>query len=510
MTNSLKNLLLTLILSLISVILAIYPLLSGGTRAAIYNFEPEVVYISNALKYTLTHEIIYSDHPGTPAIVLVAKSFVPLRLYAKYIVKTPFLNWTIRNQAWFYYYSRLFQTGIFFLALLLFLNSIRRVSSSGKTVFFAWLALMSFSYFLYLGPIIQSEPTSFLIISIWFVFFIPFMSKPSIKYLIPLAFLSGLSISNKFTNISYPLASLLFVFSLPAKKISRRFYYLFVTGLLVVTGFIFGIWPVRNNYPFLINWIIRLATHSGVHGGGSPEIFSPVSYFHSLTGFTQSEKGIFLIMVLAGFGVFNALVRKRIKISHPLVLFFLSLLSWTLVMAKYPLNHYQTPNVLGFIFIASVYFTATKKYLRVIIVSFLLLIAAVSTSTYLKDNIREVKMTLALEQFVSTHPALSATVWEWGKSLDFSLLHSRGWIGKTYSDILTVFKPNLYDLTVDMKGLNLVAGDTKPVFSVCWDQLYIQGSELQRFISLYPDHRLVVTPIPESKNMLLVTSTHCL
>ena len=510
MIKQLKNCLLILLLSFSSVLIAVYPLISGGTKAAIYSFEPEVVYISNALKYTLTHEIIYSDHPGTPAIVLVAKSFIPLRLYAKYVLHTPFLNWTIRNQAWFYFYSRLFQAGIFFLALLLYLYSIRRVSGSLKTVFFAWLALMSFSYFLYLGPIIQSEPTSFLIISFWFIFFIPFMSKPSLKYLIPLAFLSGLSVSNKFTNISYLLASLLFAFSLPAKKISRRFYYLLVTGLLIVTGFIFGIWPVRNNYPFLINWIIRLATHSAVHGGGSPEIFSPAMYFNSLVGFAQSEKGTFLVIAFAGIALIYSLVRKRITINHPLVLFFVSLLAWTLIMAKYPLNHYQTTNVLGFIITVSVYFQVSKKYLRVIIVSFLLLIAAVNSSNYLKDNLREVKMTLALENFINDHQAKIATVWEWGKSLDFSLLHSRGWIGKTYSDFLEGYKPHLYDMTADLKGINLATGDTQPVFSVCWDQLYIQGSELPRFLNLYPDRTLTSMPIPESKNMFLISSTHCL
>jgi len=306
------------------------------------------------------------------------------------------------------------------------------------------------------------------------------------------------------------LASLLFAFSLPVKKISQRFYHFIISGLLVAAGFIFGIWPVRNNYLFLINWIIRLATHSGVHGGGSPEIFSPAMYFNSLVGFAQSEKGIFLIIILAGFGVFNALMKKRITIFHPLVLFFVSLLAWTLIMAKYPLNHYQTTNVLGFIITASVYFQVSKKYLRVIIVSFLLLIAAVNSSNYLKDNLREVKMTLALENFINDHQAKIATVWEWGKSLDFSLLHSRGWIGKTYSDFLEGYKPHLYDMTADLKGINLATGDTQPVFSVCWDQLYIQGSELPRFLNLYPDRTLTSMPIPESKNMFLISSTHCL
>jgi hypothetical protein len=119
-------------------------------------------------------------------------------------------------------------------------------------------------------------------------------------------------------------------------------------------------------------------------------------------------------------------------------------------------------------------------------------------------------MALALEEFIVAHPPQIATVWEWGRSADYAYLHSRDWIGEPYARYLKVFKPNLYNLTFDKQKIITPQMARVPVFEVCWDQLYIQKYELPGLLKLYPEKSLEIIEIPNSKQMIMIKSLHCL
>jgi len=121
---------LPIILGILTAFIAILPIISSSSLGIFYNFEPDIVYTANAISYTNAHNIRYIDHPATPTIWLIAKSFIPLRIYAKYIDHTPFIEWTIVNQRFLYLYGRLFQAFLLGSAMTIFLLVVKKISKS--------------------------------------------------------------------------------------------------------------------------------------------------------------------------------------------------------------------------------------------------------------------------------------------------------------------------------------------------------------------------------------------
>ena len=153
MQKSKPNYLLFLLLfffSILSVVLAFYPLYVSGPRAVFFGFEPQVVYVANAFKYMYTHRISYSGHPATLSITLLAYAFAPLRIYAKYIEHIPFLLWVIRNVFTLFYYGILLQSAIFAVATGIFLLAVYNLTKKYLSIIVAWFGLWIYSFTPYL------------------------------------------------------------------------------------------------------------------------------------------------------------------------------------------------------------------------------------------------------------------------------------------------------------------------------------------------------------------------
>lgn len=499
-----------LFLSVLSFLISLYPILNTGTKASIFNFEPDVPYIANAINYIYTDDIVYSAHPATPSIVLLSYSVIPLRIYSKLVDKVPFFTWTIRNQDFLYTYERYFISLVFALSVYLFLYSIYKYSASFVGIVAGWIALFAYNNTPYLGIIVQSEPLSFLIVSIWLYVFISFIKKQSLKTYLVLCLLSGIALANKLPNMFFVFASIsLFIF-LKGKSYQAKIKNALLGVLTASTSFFVFTWPIRTQYSALWAWIKHLFTHSGVHGRGGEEVFNLYSQFYNLQTLFSIERYATIVMAVCIYLI--AIYHKDInkKIINPVTVFLGWMVLGILILSKFPLSHYHQFHYIGIIFFGAYVVSKTKAYFYIPVFLILLNVSFKLVTQYWSINVNEVKNFMTLEEYVKDNPSKIATVWEWGRSSDYSLLHTRDWICTPYGSYLNEERPNLLSMTTDMEDIVLKCGVKDKVFSVCWDKMYIQGSELPKFINKYKNMKLSSKAIEGTKDMWLVTSDHCI
>ncbi len=96
-------------------------------------------------------------------------------------------------------------------------------------------------------------------------------SKGLQQYWFP-AFICGIGIATKITFA--PLVILLAL-------IATRTNFIKIS-LVVLAGLLFGILPIYEHVPKMLNWFYRLAAHSGIHGGGPAEIFDRNIFWSNL------------------------------------------------------------------------------------------------------------------------------------------------------------------------------------------------------------------------------------
>jgi len=510
--SKIKNYLIPIILGFLTACLTILPVLVDDLSGVFFNFEPDIVYVANAISYTQTHQIKYNGHPATPTIWLISQSFLPLRFYAKFIAHVPFVRWTILNQSFLYLYERILQAIILGLATTLFLSVIKKATRSKLSVLFAWTALFTFRPFLYLGSVIASEATSFLILSVWFWIFSLFIVKQKQSYLALLSFLAGLATANKFTNLFYIVISLGLVIT-TTSSVKLTFRKISKGGILTSLGFIFGTWPIRHSYPSLFKWVARLATTSSLHGAGNSSLFDFPVYLNSAKTLLFKETWPAIISLIFFLFLFYKLSRRQIKIFSPLTIASISSLLGILIFAKYPLSHYQLPNYILIIFVFCLLLKSVKQQLILIIMVTILFFGVKQNLTVHYDRLStDISGTINMEKHILQNPSKTATLWEFGSVRDYTLIHSRDWIGGVYSDELHQLRPDLLSLTTDLKYVKTTTNKLLPVFQICWDKLYIQQAVVPNFTKLYPNQPLEISLINNSqpRNMALIKSDHCL
>jgi len=122
-----------LLLSLITLIFSVLPF-TLGPSSPFFTIDQEVVYVTNALSYVVRKQIPFYDHPGTPGILLLSASFTPLRLWAKYFIHTPFIDWSIKNFTFLMYYSRFFVLIVYCAGLAILLRAVHNFTASRLAV----------------------------------------------------------------------------------------------------------------------------------------------------------------------------------------------------------------------------------------------------------------------------------------------------------------------------------------------------------------------------------------
>lgn len=491
--------------------LTIFPLLVAGTKATFFTVEPDIAYISSAIHYLETGTINYHDHPATPSILLIAICLLPFKVWVYINESSSFLDWSIIHQSTIYFYVRVIYSIVLASGLILFSAVIKAATKSNLASLFSLLSLFSYSYFGYLGVSVASETISLFLIGLWLYIFSIHNRRPLARNIYLLSLISGLLVANKFTNLTYLLATLVLVLTL--KSINRRLLFVSWVKVLVISGisFLVSTWPIRSNYIRLFSWSYRLTTRYGPHGDGPNVLFDPNVNFMSIKLLWQNETWPIILMIISLVALAYLFCQKKFRNEMlPLLLVYVSTIIVALAFSKHSLSRYQLTNFIIIVYIASLLLNYYDFKLRCLILTLTIIAFTSTINLYYRNITQAVFEASQIQTFMDSHPVKMARVWEYGYSLDFSYINTPEWYGEDYTEVLRRLRPNLYALAADLKQVNTDSG-YQDLFNVCWDQLYLQRSSLAQFLSVNSQRTFQVTPIPYTLSlpMILIESKHC-
>lgn len=494
-------------LGTLAFILVMLPLIKNSFNGVFYIVDPDAVYVGNAVSYIKVGQISYVDHPGTPSIQMLSLALAPVRLYSKYVKNQTFLTTVVGHYKFIFTYLRLFQSLLMSVGLLILLYSIRSFTKSDGAVFFGWAYLLSFSAFPYFGLSISAEAFNILILCIWSAALLAFAKYKSPIILVFLCFTAGVALSNRLTNFFTVFATLGLTNYLILSN-THKIRNLLINSLVVACGFVAGTMPISSKYSVLFGWIIRLATTPKLHGGGQG-FFDASLYINSITTVLNSNPEILF------FGAIGALIMLIICIKEKLISIEMFLMATAvmgvIIFSKYPLTHYQTANIFMMMVSIVIFLNKHKGIFKYSILSLILLIFVVPkniNSYYLNIEQAMIESSAIDKKASEMHENGKATIWEWSVSRDFSLLWGNSWTGNSYQPELTTVRPDIYQLSTDMHSYKDHNGQDKPLFDMCWRNLFIQTSELNRFLSLNAVRAFSIRKIANTR-MSIVTSNHC-
>lgn len=498
------------LLSILTAVVVALPVLRSGQLSTFYSTDPDVHYLSNALTYIQFGKITYNSHPGTPAIVLIANLLLPLRVYSRIALHTPFVDWSFSNINLIYHYVRLSSSVLLGFSMCIFLAAVYKMTRSLIAACISVIALFTYTAFPYIGSTISAENTLFFLTSAWLWIFVHYLKLHSKFALILLIIIAAIAMATKFTSIPLAIASfLIFAGSFNSYK-KKTAVNLLRIGLLFILVFVISTWPIRSTYPQMILWFSSLATTSETHGGGTKAIFNLASYISSVSGLRIKEIWAASISLTAVVGFTMLLVRRRYEQSRSLVILVVSTIFSILVIAKYPLSHYQIVTFALVVFIASLSISLLPKFVQAALI-IIFIFPAISNiqNSYITIAQASAK-TKVLEKYIQNHPPLKATVWVWGRSKDYALLWSRDWGNGLYSKQLIKYRPNLLELESNLDYVNIDGHTREQLFKVCWDQLYLPETVVPVFLSKYPQHSVKHLLLANTDDMAIIESDHCL
>lgn len=497
------------VLWLVMVLFLMAPLFRINNGGEFFSIDPDVMYVSNAISYTKIRQIHYIDHPGTFAIRLFSASFIPLRLIAKYIAHQSFIVFAIQHFTWLFLYLRLFQSTLLGLALLLIMSISYRLKRRLLDPLFVALAFVSYSAIPFTGIVISAEASNVLLLAIWLSIITRFFTSRSPLTLLTLSFISGILFANRLTNIFLVSTSLALVISLAGLNLRQRIVNLFLNLGSSMLAFLLVTWPIRNSYTSLFNWVLRLATSSDIHGGGKQTLFDLAGYLQSVTGSIAANQTIFYCVLIINLIFLIQIISQKVKLTSPLAITFLMMNLGLAIFAKYPLAHYQVTHLTVFLVTSLVLFSASPfRHVLLFLIILLIVNLPANLQRYYTLGNRNIDESRHLSQFIKDHPAKSATVWEWGLSQDFALLWGNFWSGGDYDRELSATKPNLYGLDLNPQKILINYSQSSPLYSICWDQIYIQSLSLKAFPEIIQHAAVIVKKVPDT-SMVLIQSEHC-
>lgn len=471
------------ILSAIICTISVYPLFVKGFLGAFFSIDPDVVYLANSLSKIKYGTFWYHDHPGVPSIYVISQSFLPLRLYAKFFLRQDFVDFVFENYYFITSYLRLFQSSIFFIGLGIFFVAIYKMTKNIIVVFLSSLILINYTPVLNMPWSISAEPLNILIISLWLLCLYFYLKHKNLIILNLLFILTGLLLANRTTNFIYLFSSLIIIFS-DRKEIFRRLLYILI-------GFLLGVLPMIDRVDVVVKRMLFFASSAGVHGSNPGKIIDLNSYFNSLKIFWDRDI-VFSVLVIV-FCVLVFYFRFKIK---PMILYLCTALVLTIfAFAKFPLQHYQVPNLLFLIFFLSYFMKNVNNKIIFIVIIILSYFSITNVNMYNRLISEEISKTVALEKFVESNPHQVGQLWEWARSKNFSYLWTNSYGNQ-------IFSTNL-----KRSGVSLYMGE-EGVFEQCWDQLYIQEVTYIKS-KLARNDDLEVIHIPNTGGMLLIKSNHC-
>jgi hypothetical protein len=503
------------LLSVLLFLSSFIQILSAGRDATFFLTDPDVAYTANGLSYLIDGRTYYTAHPGVQTAQLIALGNLPLKLYQGVFEPTiSFKDWVFLNFDLVLAYNRIFQSMILGAGLFIFLASIFYLTHSYLWILFTWLALLAYSHLPTFGVTVINENTSFLILSLWAGAFALYQQTKKESWLFWLSVIAGISISNKFTNVSLCLVTLILAFT-SRPNIRASFLRALTHSIIIAISFIAGFWPLKQMFGSVWNWAISLVTHSGMYGSGELEVFNAGKLWQTFMELLAANlTAFFVIAVNIVLISFSLIISKQERLRKAGLL--LGLLVVIGYFSKFPMMRYQMTNYLLFILFGAAYLknfggfiTGILKLLILVFISFHLGAAALANVKYQNNRIQDhIEITRRLETFIKGHPSQKATVWECCRSKDFGYLYADSWAGGFFKDELKKFTPNLF--TFENSSFENVwqNHDPQPTFGLCWDHLYIQNTILPQFLQKYPDRNFEIIPIKDTENTLVI-SHHC-
>ena len=502
---------LLIILSFTSIV-TLVPLIKYGMQAAFYHVDPDVVYLGNAISYIKSNTIFYSGHPGTPAIIILAWSFWPLRIIAKLFDHKPFVLWAFDNLRLLFIYGRLIFFSIFTVSMFLFFKSVRELSKSYYPVIFTCVGMFLFVPFFELGPKIYAENSTFFIVSLWLLFFAYYSKKQNILFLYILSILSGLGMAVKLNNYVLVIATFLFTFINNKKYFVEKLKHLSLIVCLTFGTFFISTWSIRSSYKPMFTRFFNVALRSGIegaHGSGGSPFVDFANYFLNLKGLFISNTIPFYIVLVTIVGMLYLIIVKRIRLTSNYSVLFFSVFASSLILLKYPLAYYQLPSYLIYLFLAGFLLNKLKIPAQLIIIILLLSPMIKVVNNNLDYALKLANSSVLLERRLAENKIGTITLWDYGPAKDFAYIWIRSWAGGTFREELSLKAPNLLELDADYKRVyRKYYSDKNDIWEICWDKLYIRENRAQVFLSKYSDKNLKVLPIIGT-NIWEIQSNHC-
>ena len=451
-----------------------------------YSVDPDVPYLTNSLELIVTGRVSFINHPGTPLQSSTAFSFWPMRIWAKLIDRTPFVEWSLKNFTLVAWYARFFMAVIFTVSIYLLLSAWYSLSGSPLPAIIGLLSLGLFEFSAHLPFSIRAEGMILLLFSIWVTLLALLLKSNKTSVLLPISFITGLLMATKYTTVFLiPITLLIAIFQTytTRKNHNKSAFIIMITILALLFGFVFGTWPIRDKYPRLINWGATLLLHPEPYGGGEKKLFDIKTYTKSTKILVKSNKFPYLLMS-------TSIILLILHKQKNKVLFICMAVVATvgiLVFFKYPMDYYQIANYLILITLLTVSFSTLSPRILTVVCASILLSISINLPTKLKNTRKQVIEAVNLENFILDHPPRKTILWEYGRSKDFSLLWGRVWAGGFYTQQMAKLFPYLYDVH-DHKTVSGHYGEDIPIEKFCWANLYIQRVSYPSFILYNPQY----------------------
>jgi hypothetical protein len=480
-----------------------------GRGMTYISIDPEIMYISNALRFIKEGQIGYLDHPGTFSITALSLFYFPIRLFTRFSVHQNFIAWSMPNFDFLFMYSRITSLALATISMFIFLYSIHLLNKSVFAVvmsFFSFFGLPAV-YFLQFG--VSAEPMSFILAAIWLLFITFWLKSKKYFWLPVICFVSGLAFGNRATSAFLIPASLCFIIFDSRKLVISRMFSAFCLLGIVILGFMVSLWPVHSNIPGVINGIFDFATHSEMHLGGTFSFIDWRTVLASLNGFMDLPRSTFFILVF-GWSFVAAFFARGMKDrqSVPLAAVGVVMMIGVISYAKFPLIHYQLVNFIVLIYIFSYFVNKFPSLIKFALILATFGIFVVNTEKFYTDFSSEVNRLMFLNDFVESHPSRIARVWDWSKSREFALIWVRSWGNGLYDEQMKTLVPGIFGLEPDFIHISTSFYDKKYISNICWDQMYLQRDSLAKLLTLYPKLKSSIQVIGDT-GMYFVDYTNC-
>ncbi len=474
-----------------------------------FSTDPDVVYVANALSYIRSNQIGYIDHPGTPAITLLSYSYIPIRVYTKLFTNIGFITWSMINFRFLFLYSRLVSLFISIFAMSMFLYAVYKLTKSRMTIMFSFLSLFLLSPFYYLQVGISAEPTSFLITSFWLLTLAYLVFSGNKAVLIILGLISGISFGNRATAAFLILATFLTSLIYIHGTISRIIKDMLMISFASLTGFILALWPIHRRLWQVVASLLSFAGHTQVHGGGSQSVFDFNLYVSSIKSLSIQEQLPAIFIFLGLILLVLSFTKKKNKTDIVIFSIAASAMLGLLVFSKFPLSHYQLTNYVVIVFAVSYFVNKMPQIVKISLITVLIFGFIKTSDTFYRTFSSEVNKVVILNRYSNIHKAKIATVWDWSRSEEFSLIWARNWGGGLFNDEIKVYRPQLLELKPDFVNIGLSYSEEQKIFDVCWDQMYIQQEDLPVFMVKNQNSPKLQFNQVVGTNMIEIRSDHC-